>query len=361
MTEHKVVAPDIRSALKSVKEEFGEDALILGTRTRRVPREGSLRLQEEVEVTVVAAADHGGRRQPAAAPGTGPENCADLETEVARVEVIVEEIERQLASSEAATRHPLALPLRELGISPATWLAIAADHAEEVPPFEQADLSPALGRLAGFLPCVEAMALKDLRGHHALIGRPGAGRSVLARKLAATVAAEGCRVALVAFAPQHPGERIRLEADSGLQGYEAVLANDPQALLEAVEYLGGRDLVILDMPAFTRTQSALLHRVESLLGGAPLLRHLVVPADGHGIDAGGALAAAHYIAIARADLDDPLRLALDAGAAEAGMLSFIATGPGSEGSISLASPRVLLESIARGQEKADVAEAGGGR
>ena len=93
MIEKKVVAPDVRSALRTVKELYGEDALIVDTRTRRSPREGSLQLEEEVEVRVMVA-DGLALPDPAASPSaTG----ASLESEVTRLETLVLEIEAQMA------------------------------------------------------------------------------------------------------------------------------------------------------------------------------------------------------------------------------------------------------------------------
>ena len=362
MTEKKVVAPDIRTALRSVKEQYGEDALILDTLTRRSPKEGSLRLEEEVEVRVLVPE---GRREQAAAADTAAATAdtaaSSLEEEVARLELLLEEFERQLGEIEAAERHPLAAFLRGIGLSPEAMVRIAADHAEEVPPFQQGEIEPALDRIAGMLPCVEAMEIADLRGHHAIMGRPGSGKSGIARKIAATLSRAGARVALIAYAPEHPGERLRLETEADQLGYEAVLAADPRGLLEAVEFLHGRDLVIIDMPAYEEGQVALLERAEALLEGAPLLRHLLLAADGHDGERREAMEAAHYLAISRADLADPLRRALEAGTAGTGLFSFLSERKGGEIDVTLATAGSLMTRIARAHRKAGAAEAGGGR
>lgn len=361
MTEQLVVAPDMRSALKSVKEQFGEDALILDTRSRRLAKEGSLRLEEEIEVRVmVPDRDPGGRLIEAPAGDAGPVP-GSLEAEIQRLESLVGEFERQIEAHESRGRYPLRPALRELGLSAEAVDLLAADHAEEIPPFEQEQRAPALARLRHWLPCVEAMDVADLRGHHALLGAPGAGRSALARRLATHCAEAGGAALLIACAPEHPGERHRLEAEAQAKGYEAVLAPDERALLEAIEFLRGRDLVILDLPAFTTEQQALLERVELALGDTPLLRHLVLPADAHRPHALVAAAAPHYLAISRADLAEPLRVALEAGSRGAGRLSFLTAGSGEESMLMLMEPTRLLSGLAKGAPRAEAAEAGGAR
>ena len=255
MTEHRIVARDMRSALKTVRARFGEDALILDSRTLRRPRPGSLRMDEEVEVRVALPGAPGEM-------GTGPSAPLRLEDEIARLEALLVDMEAQLDAAETPG-HPLRAALEALGILPATLQRLARDHADEVPPVDQAAETPALERIAAQLPCVESMALADLRGHHALLGAPGAGRSALATKLCAQAAAAGLRAAHLAVAPTHPGERLRLEAEAELHGHEAVLAPDGEALVDALRFLRDRDLVLIDLPGFAPGQIGLLEQAEA--------------------------------------------------------------------------------------------------
>lgn len=333
MTEHTVVARDLASALRTVRQRFGDEALILETRTRRRPLAGSLRLAEEIELRIGIAAPG---EQPAAAPRS-------LEEELARLEALVGEIDAGLAP--LGPPYPLAAGLEALGVLPETVERLAADHAEEVPPVEQGRLEPALDRLAAQLPCLEAMALADLRGLHALLGAPGAGRSSLAAKLCAVAAAAGADAVHLAVAPAHPGERLRLEAEAAAGGHEVVLAADRAALGEALRYLRRRDLVVVDMPAFTPEQLGLLESLAAQAGLPTLLRHAVLPADGWARPAPGLCAAAHYLALTRAELADPLRLALDLTAAGAPLLSFVSAGAEPGSALHLAAPGLLTAGL----------------
>lgn len=333
-TEQTVVARDLRSALRQVRERFGPDALILETRTRQRPVAGALRMAEEIEVRV-------------ALPGSlerASEPTAPLAAELARLESLLSVVEAELDDRENS-RYPLAAPLATLGLLPETLARLAADHAEEVPPVEQAKLGPALDRLAFALPCLEAMAVADLRGYHALLGAPGAGRSALAAKLCARAAAAGASAVHIALAPMHAGERHRLEALAIAGGHEAVLAPDAGALVEALRYLERRDLVIVDMPGFSLDQRALLERAAAQAGVPMLLRHAVLPADGWARFAPGLQEAAHYLAITRTDLADPLRIALDLTQAGAPLLSFVAGGTALGSSLELAQPAGLLAGL----------------
>jgi hypothetical protein len=350
MTEHTVVARDLRSALRTVRQRYGDEALIIETRTRRRPQAGSLRLVEDVELRI-------GLPGPGAA-GARLGAPRSLAGELERLESLIAELDS--AVSAAAPDYPLAARLGELGLLPATIARLAADHAEEVPPVEQAAVEPALARLAAQLPCLEAMAVADLRGFHALLGGPGAGRSALAMKLCARAAAGGATAAHLAFAPVHPGERLRLEREAMNAGHEAVLAPDAAALADALRYLQRHDLVVVDLPAFAPEQLGLLERSAAQAGVPMLLRHAVLAADGWARLAPDLREAAHYLAITRSDLADPLRLALDLTPGGTPLLSFVAGGCQAATPLALAEPGRLLGGL-RAALKPARAEAGAGR
>ena len=348
MTEQTVVARDLRSALRTVRQRFGDEALILETRTRRRPLAGSLRLADEIELRV-------GLPGPSDGPGRAERSLA---AELERLERLIADMEAALTQPEPA--YPLAAALGELGVLPETLARLSADHADEVPPVDQERAEPALARLALALPCLEAMAAADLRGFHALLGAAGVGRSTLAMKLCAAAAANGTDAVHLAFAPAHPGERMRLEAEAMAAGHEVVLATDSAALGEAMRYLQRRDLVIVDMPAFQPDQLGLLERAAEAAGVPMLLRHALHAADGWARLAPGLGEAAHYLAITRADLADPLRLALDLTPGASPLLSFVAGGREPGTPLALATPAALLAGL-RASLRPARAQAGVGR
>lgn len=359
MTKQIIVAPDVRTAMREVKERYGEDALILDTRTRRSREPGSLQGARVVEVTVGLE---------------GPEASADAPRSVAgelkRLEELLAELEAREASlraREAAAgdgapvpAYPLDEVLEGLGVSAATRRRLAEDHEMEVPQVDQADASRARERLAGWIRCVEAMDLADLRGRHVLLGRPGSGRSTLAMKLAARAARAGVDILLVAHAPAHPGEALRLERAAGEAGYAARLTADAEELLAALAGAGDRELVLVDMPPLDEDQWELLSRAEAVLAGEPLLRHLVVPADGGWRGLETAAGRCDFLAVSRGDLGAPLAPCLDLAAAGDFATTFVGEGPGADGPLSLAQAPALLADLERSRAS-QARRAGAGR
>ncbi|MBN2169914.1 MAG: hypothetical protein JW819_01180 [Candidatus Krumholzibacteriota bacterium] len=358
MTKQIIVAPDVRTAMREVKERYGEDALILDTRTRRSRESGSLQGAREVEITVGLAGPE------------APARARSVADELDRLEALLAELEAREASLRAReatlgdgaappAAYPLDEALEDCGVSAATRRRLAADHEMEVPPVDQADPGRARERLAAHIRCVEAMDLADLRGRHTLLGRPGAGRSTLALKLAARAARAGVDTLLIAHAPGHPGEAVRLERAAEAAGFAARLTADDEALLATLAGAGDRELVLVDLPPLAKDQWELLSRAEAVLAGEPLLRHLVVPADGGWRGLETAASRCDFLAISRADLGVPLAPCLDLAPAGDFTTTFVGSGPGMDGGLSLAQAPILLVDLERPRaSQARRAEAG---
>ncbi len=367
MISETVVAPDMNTALRIIKRRYGEDALILGTRSRNRRKEGALALIEEVEVDVGLGSAVAGAQTRDMGGGVGGREAGQpaprsLETELQRVEELLDQFEADLdgmrTSATGRDRYPLSAALERLGIGRPALEALIADHVEEVPPANQAEPHAAIDRLGQVLACVEPMSLSDLRGHHALLGAPGVGKTALAHKLAGRVAAGGARVVVLSYDSRHEGENLRLERAATELGFEAAVAPDRDAFLGALRYLKDRDLVIIDMPPLVDAHWALLSEGEAILKGDPLLRHLVLAADGGWRQTKLALQRCDFLALTRADLASPLLPGLElAGSAEFS-LSFVAGGCALDEGLDLAAPDGLLAVLRREFSKADGAEAG---
>jgi flagellar biosynthesis GTPase FlhF len=365
MIKETVVARDMNIGMKMIKETYGEDALILDSRVRRSRRPGSLELIEEVEIDI--------------AMGVTPEKLVQgdqveaggrqtLPTEIKRLEEIVVEMELQLEQEQEVGEsevipYPPAERLLDLGVDEGTVRQLARDHEEEVPRVDLESFELAVKRLGDGISCVEDMKLRDLRGFHALMGGPGAGKTALALRLAELVASGGnCQVVVLSYDPAHPGEAVRLEQRAEQGGFEAALAPDREALLGAMRYLADRDLVILDMSPHQESDWSLLTDLEQVLDGEPILKHLVVPADGawRGLDE--KMGNCDFLALTRTDLGEPLIPALDLARGENALsVTFMLAGACSDAGIALASSARLVTGIRDKGHLLERAAGGGGR
>ncbi|MCP4548767.1 MAG: hypothetical protein GY835_20095 [bacterium] len=364
MNKETIIAPDMQTGLRMVKARFGEEALILDSRIKRSRRRGSLKMGEEVEIIV--GLDQG-RSNPESLRADGSDKNYNkprpLAEEIIRLERMVDEMESQVESMDfqgfSPELYPLSEELTTAGLSPHALAMIRKDHAEEVPPVQQRNLEVALKRLERQVNCVEHMALGDLRGYHVLVGGPGVGKSTLGLKLAREAAAAGTSVVLVAYQPGHPGEQYRLDQCAQDYGFEAALAPDPDALMGATRYLVDRDLVLVDMPAIEDEHWPLLDEVERILKGDPLLRHLVVQANGGWTGMEAVARRCDFLAVSKADLGDPLIPALNLLSGNDRSLTFLSDGGQVDSGLELASAHRLLSELKRRSLKAEAAGAGG--
>jgi hypothetical protein len=187
------------------------------------------------------------------------------------------------------------------------------------------------------------------------------GKTTLALKLAARAARSGCRTAVLAWAPRHPWLERRLEAAAEQCRIETALASDPDSLRSALHYLGNPDLFILDLPPMEDRHWELLESVEADRKDEPLLRHLVVAADGGWRGLGEAVRRCDYVAVARADLGEPILPCLDLALAGPGEVnfSFVSGGEQAGGVLGVLRPKLLLEGLKRRFQRAEGAEVGG--
>ncbi len=368
MIKEKIVAPDMTAAMKMIKERFGDEALILNSRTRHKRKPASMQLSEEVEVEIgLELQGAKSKRKPGSMPGYDGlgqsfREPAPLSKEIERIEELMGALEGQaeLLGGPATKPFPLADQLVEMGIWPDTLSAIVDEFGESIPPANQDDPDVALAELKKRFRCVESMEIADLRGRHVFLGPPGAGKSTLAAKLATLVAAGGQRCVLISYAPDHPGERGRLEQIGVLGGFETIVAPDAAALRAAVGYVAEGDLILVDMPPFEKEHWELLESLENSEGGEPLLRHLVLAADGGWRGWGEQLARIDFLSISRCDLGAPLLPALELSEFGDYSLSFLSSSRGLDSGLQLAQPDGLLGTlIAQPELKADSAEAGG--
>lgn len=289
-----VAAPSLQTAHRRIRERFGDEAVILNTRsvTRRL--EQGLGTERTVEVTVQPP---GTARRPQPAPTNGGELPAELLREIERLEGLVEQVsadyERALNDQAWLQRDPLGGPLLAAGASVTvvrrTLARFAAAH----------------GGRGGDPASLRAWLTSQLRasncgwdgfyGCHAFLGDSGCGRSDLVLAAAARLQALGRRTLVLGVLPADPAYIHRLQEAAGEEGFDAAVLNEARKLVEAQAHFDGYDAVLVELPRLDHEAM----RPGGILHGwlAPhtgFHRHLVIPADRD-----------------PADLPDPGRLARD--------------------------------------------------
>ena len=158
-----------------------------------------------------------------------------------------------------------------------------------------------------------------------------------------------------------PGVRSFYVWDGAVQeeAETVLILKTREALVDALRFLRERDLVLIDLPGFAPGQIGLLEQAEARAELGPILRHAVLPADGRAVLAAELATGAHYLALTRGDLDDPLRLALDLTAGGRPLLSFVSSGADGHSPLALAGPEGLLAGL-RGRLRGARGAAGAG-
>jgi len=280
-----IAAPSLATAHRRIRERFGDDAVILSTRS--VARRHELGLGQERGVEVVVRPPgplaRGGRGGPPSfRPDAGAGIPPELRLEIERIESLVEEVaagyERGRADETWLARDPAAGALLAAGASPAVVRRL------------QARCAAALGRAARDPGELRAWLSTHLRasncdwdgfyGCHAFLGDSGCGRSDLVLAAAARLQARGRRTLVLAVLPADPGHVHRLQEVASAGGYDAAVVNDARHLTGAEPHFAGYDAVLIELPRLDDPALALGGALHAWL--APHLgfhRHLVVAAD----------------------------------------------------------------------------------
>ena len=325
----RFVAPDMRQAMREVREEQGPEAVILSTR----------RLDEGIELIaaidydealVREAARHGASHdapapmpaaaEPAVAPPVPPELRAaqrDLATRLSRAPAVAapasevpairplmeraaqdttqmraelgslrEMLEMQLSSlawNDMERRQPLrARVLREmtrLGIEPDVARALVAGLPDQINA-EQARYLP-LGMLSRSVVVSGRGLPSDEPGVTALVGPTGVGKTTTIAKLAArAVMRHGAdQVALVNTDHYRIGAAAQLEHYGRLLGVRVYPAYDADSLRKVLEMLHGRHTVLIDTAGVAASDPRLAQQMAILADASALRACLVLAAN----------------------------------------------------------------------------------
>lgn len=309
----RFVAPDMRQAMREVREEQGPDAVILSTRrlddsveiiaavdydealVREAARSGDIIAppeQRDAPITFDAsAAAPAPRAAKAAEPVEAPlhpmvEQVA-LDTARMRAELgsLRELLEAQMASlawNDIQRRHPLRgrvlRDMARLGIEP----DVARKLAEELPDSLSSDQARYLP--LGVLSRNLAITGYDIAVHGgvtALVGPTGVGKTTTIAKLAAkAVLRHGAsKVALVSTDNYRIGAAAQLEHYGRLLGVRVFPAHDAESLREVLDVLRSRHVVLVDTAGVAGNDPRLSQQMNLLRQAGDLRICLVMAAN----------------------------------------------------------------------------------
>jgi flagellar biosynthesis protein FlhF len=291
----RFLAGSMREAIRHVREELGDDAVILSN--RRVAgglevvaatdydaalMQAAVRRQDSAEPTEAPAATAAPDSGSAPVPARLPDDFQQLRREMSRM--------RQLLEQQSAQPHPLTgaamspqrsaalRTLNELGIEPSLAIAIA-DSLPGDADQEKARLLP-LGLLARRLPVHPADRILE-GGIIALVGHTGVGKTTTLAKLAARFAARfGTRdLALLSTDHYRVGAQEQLFTYGRLLGVPVQTVDSAQALREGLLRFADRKLVLIDTAGMAPRDRQLTQQLAELhAAGRPIERWLVLSA-----------------------------------------------------------------------------------
>ncbi|MHB1057562.1 MAG: flagellar biosynthesis protein FlhF [Rhodanobacter sp.] len=324
----RFVAPDMRQAMREVREEQGPEAVILSTRrldegieliaaidydealVREAARHGAPAAEPRpIEAATAAppmpravAAEPAPRAPTAPAASAPPpapaakavlamhpameraaQDTAQLRSELGDLREMLQVQLSSLAWNDMERRQPLrARVLREmtrLGIESDVARALVAELPEKINA-EQARYLP-LGMLSRSLAVSGRGLCSDDPGVTALVGPTGVGKTTTIAKLAArAVMRQGAgQVALVSTDHYRIGAAAQLEHYGRLLGVQVYPAYDAQSLRKVLEMLRGRHTVLIDTAGVAGSDPRLAQQLEILADASDLRACLVLAAN----------------------------------------------------------------------------------
>ena len=291
----RYVAPDIRQAIRQVREEQGPDAVILSNRAV----DGGVEIVVAIDYDALlkelgagsptsAAATYEAKAKAEAVDTAGAEAAdpalLDLRREVRTLRGMLEHQLSDLAWGEMGRKQPrralLMRRLRELGLSAGLSQRIAADIRESND-FERA-WRDALARLAHYLPVTDDDILAQ-GGVVALVGPTGVGKTTTVAKLAARfILRHGTgTVGLITTDEHRIGAQEQLKIYGKILGAPVWVARDAATLAAARDEMQGRKLVLVDTAGMSQRDVRLAEQFELIRTAHTSIRpYLVLAATG---------------------------------------------------------------------------------
>lgn len=363
-----VTARTLKAAYKRVRQEYGPDAVILGTRTVNQRQDFGLGHDRRVEVTVQMP---GSTPNPAAlgrrTPGTALDRIMaapaptdgdrDLRQDLLREIVRIEELAASIATEHARLvrrqlpfcDNPLAETLIENGASPEAVNTILTRFTSETGSDVQ-DRPAALAWLTENLRASNC-SWDDFYGCHAFLGETGSGRSDLVLTTAALLQKTGRRTLVLSLMPGNNGYIRRLQHEAAQHGFDAAVIKKEAQLAATEKHLTAYDVVLVDMPHLrheSMSEGGAVH--DWLARNRSFHRHLLVPMDKDPRDMDALKQAARswncdWIVVSRTDLTRHPAKMLDLLEGIPVPVSLTASDPARTGRLEIAQSARLLDGM----------------
>jgi len=275
-----VTGPTLSEAFRRVRQEFGPDAVIAGSRTRSRRRSSGWGSDSVVEVLVeTSPVPLPLGRDTEILPG---ELTEEVKRQVERVERLVEDICQGgppvQSQDNVLAGNPLAAHLVAGGASIGAVVRLLTRFAGETG-LSRDDRPGALAWLSQNLDTGHC-PLEEGEGHHVFLGEHAADRLDLVLQLAGSFTEKGRRVLVVAVLPDPDRDEPRLKNKAAAAGHDAAVVRDIGQLQDMKDHLEGYDHVFLDLPCLADPRMNDQGPIHGWLASHEHFhRHLSVPMD----------------------------------------------------------------------------------
>jgi flagellar biosynthesis protein FlhF len=242
MSVRVFVAANAREGLQRIREELGDDAVVLSTRPH----------PQGVELLASA---YGDLAVPAAGEPTDPAGSSRILAELSRLRGLLQNQLAGFAWSAARRRDPVRVALMQTLFAAGFGSQLARTLAARLPrgldgESAQRWLRQVLIRNLPLLGREDDLLARG--GRYALVGSTGSGKTTTLAKLAARgVEAHGAaQVALVAADAYRIGATAQLTVYADLLGVSLHVAEDQASLARLLPQLAARKLVLIDTAGF---------------------------------------------------------------------------------------------------------------
>jgi len=356
---HIVTGHTLKEALDNVRTQFGERACVIETRAvskRDVDGLGNTRL---IEISVTLPATEG--TAPTVAPvGDRTEISDAIIAEIDRIENLVETLKApdgDASSAEGSGIADYALG-RALLIAGTSLPAVRHLRRLNVAESGRTDLVSAREHLMGLMR-TSGGHWETLAGCHLFLGRPGAGKTDLILAMAARLKSRDKHVLVLAYAPRHHGEVVRLQEEASSRGYDAAILRDAAQLVGGLEYFEQYDAVLIDTPSLDSPAMADKELHDLLANQEDIHRHMLMPMDAGLTERELIWGAARewncdWFAVSRLDLTNQPGKLVDVLLAAPQPVSLIGRGAWPGAYPDIATPELLISRILANQTDAQV-------